>query len=443
MKGIRAYFVFLLSLFMFLQPVTVQAAYIDSDYNVHLKPGKYEKLGVLWGTVINPEEWIESGNYFYVFPGEQEQRKYITIRKIKPEAVQDGKLTIPKYIDGYRVLGLGEWDWYWFERRPPYISYTENAKKYACILDEPEIVKQIIVPEGVEYLGTGSLFGCSNLTQIDLPDSLVKIADLAFDGCANLEEIEFPPEVYVMDDAFHGYESISRMHLKKAVIYSDSYIDFNIAYHPWFQMGEQTELYIRKYKTDNFFLEAMPGYIKKLYVDKKLSKFQLERAYYRWDYDYSRPLDYNVSKLIMNGKDTTLKLSEHVKKPSLLYENDYDNSGVKGLYTVKGAKSIKEARKYKVPYCWKTAGKIKEVKAKKKGDAYWVSWEKIKTSVHKCVYKVKREKWDITTSPVQTIYKIYGKKKKSGSYHFIKTTKKKSISSGYKYIKVVPLKEWD
>lgn len=46
-------------------------------------------------------------------------------------------------------------------------------------------------------------------------------------------------------------------------------------------------------------------------------------------------------------------------------------------------------------------------------------------------------------SPVQTVYKVYGKKKKKGSYRLFMTTKKKNIQSKYKYIKAAAVKEWD
>lgn len=44
---------------------------------------------------------------------------------------------------------------------------------------------------------------------------------------------------------------------------------------------------------------------------------------------------------------------------------------------------------------------------------------------------------------VQTKYKVYGCEKKSGKYRILCTTTKNTVQSKYKYIKAVPVKEWD
>lgn len=428
MKRIQEGIIFILLSAIWLQPITMRAAQWDG---YDLKQGKYERIDKLEKESYgSQDEWIQSGNFYYEFL--DTQKEYITIRKIKSKAVKNGKLIIPEKIDGHSVLGIGVWNWFW--------EKALGLDGFFCVLDDPNTVRKIVLPKGLEYLGNNSFQGCQELTHIALPDSLVIIADSAFFGCVNIEEMEFPPGVYVPSGVF-GSSYAMTFHPRKAVIYSDSLMGYMDS---WFLPGDETELHIRRNKKDSYFLRPLPGYIKKLYVDKTLSKFQFELAYD----ENSNLLNYNIKKLIMNGKETELKLPKDVNKlPVPLLSNVYQNSAVKGLYTVKGAKAIKEVRKYKIPYYWKTAGKAKKVKAGKTNGRYAADWGKVKTILHKNEYKFSKKKsswnWKKTKTPVKTIYKVYGKKKKNGSYKFIRETKKTTIKSKYKYIKAVPVKAWD
>lgn len=424
MKRIQESIIFILLSAIWLQPITMRAAQWDG---YDLKQGKYERIDKLEKESYgSQDEWIQSGNFYYEFL--DTQKEYITIRKIKSKAVKNGKLIIPEKIDGHSVLGIGVWNWFW--------EKALGLDGFFCVLDDPNTVRKIVLPKGLEYLGNNSFQGCQELTHIALPDSLVIIADSAFFGCVNIEEMEFPPGVYVPSGVF-GSSYAMTFHPRKAVIYSDSLMgDMD----SWFLPGDKTELHIRRHKKDSYFLRPLPGYIKKLYVDKALLKFQFELAYD----ENSNLLDYDIKKLIMNGKETELKLPKDVNElPVPLHFNYYWNSAVKGLYTVKGAKAIKEVRKYKIPYYWKTAGKAKKVKGKKKDGVYLANWKKIKTTACKHFFSMGKDRWTITKTPVKTVYKVYGKTKKNGSYKFIRKTKKTTIKSKYRYIKAAALKAWE
>lgn len=419
MKKVKKIIIWILSLSISIQSFTVQAFYGDEKKS--LKPGIYQNFDNLDDLSSSQEEWIQSGAYFYEFI--DSQKRYIIIRKIKSEAIQpDGTLKIPSEIAGCKVL---------------WIRGDEKAA-----VETPSPIRKLILPEGLEVLGKYSFYGCRNLVKISLPESLARIHMFALEGCVKLKRLLFPQGIYVNRYAFG--ESIT-CYPKKMILYSNSIISFDSLSGILFPAGAQTELDIRYYKKTNYCYKIQ-GYINRLRVDKKLSKLQLEMGYHRVDDSAPSILDYDVKKLIINGKNTKLKLSENVGGELLQYINDSWNwnwnSAVKGLYTVKGAKAIKEARKYKIPYCWKTAGKTKKVKAKKKDGVYLANWKKGKTTVCKHFFSTGKDKWKIKKTSVKTVYKVYGKKK-DGSYKFIKTTKKRSIKSGYKYIKAVPVKEWD
>lgn len=61
------------------------------------------------------------------------------------------------------------------------------------------------VPEGVQTIGLGAVYGASNLGEVNLPHSLVTIAPEAFDFCTGLTSISLPENVKTIDAfAFTG-----------------------------------------------------------------------------------------------------------------------------------------------------------------------------------------------------------------------------------------------
>lgn len=426
MKKLKTFFTFVLVLSIFLQPMPAHAATIF-DGRVYLKPSIYEWLEdyrIQRDTIGSPEEWMKTGHYYYELI--DRLHNYITIRKIEPGAVQNGRLAIPEWIDNYRVLGVGM-----LERPPVSFEWPD-----VCVMDNMETVEEIVLPERVEIIGEGAFYGCTNLKKISMPKSLVKVGSASLYGCTELKNIEFPEGVYVEKGAFNG-KGDSFCNPQKVVLYSDCVIELGLHSKFRFPKTEQTELYILRHEKDIFHLEFIPGYIDKAYVDKKLSEFRITVPVD----EYDKVMDYCVTNLIMNGKNTKFTFVGGL-------EDLMEMCPVKKLYTVKGAKSIKEAKRFRIPCYWKTVGKAQKVKAKKKNKLYKASWKKIKTTINKyeCFdfnLDPKKDKWITKQRPAETLYKVYGKKKKNGNYKLIQTTKKRSITSKYPYIKAVAVKEWD
>lgn len=429
---------------VFLQPYSVVRASIDAEKAKLFEPGVWKTLDNLEGTSSNPEDWIESGNYCYEFL--DSQKKYITIRDFCGILSSDGVLTIPKKIDGHKVLGVGTWPTK-VNSSPKDYKHVRSKWGEKMIMEERPFIRELVLPDGLEFLGSNSFSQCSNMKKIRLPKSLVVIADGALAGATSLEEIKFPQSVYVDPAAFgyayggFGSASTSRDCCPlKMTLYSNSVIKFDALSYIGFPKGKKTELDIRYYKNPYYYY-ALQGYITKLRVDKRILDFQLEMGFAVWDTDTPPMLDFCVTELILNGKKTRLKLSKHVNDMPDEH-SDVWKGGVRGLYTVKGAKSIKEARKYKVPYYWKETGKAKEVKAKKVRGGYKASWKKIRTII--CEHYFRPGKgWRTNEPSKKTVYKVYGKKKKNGSYKFIRKTKKTTVKSKYRYIKAAALKTWE
>ncbi len=50
-------------------------------------------------------------------------------------------------------------------------------------------IKDLVIPEGVEYISRYSFFGCTGLTSVTFPKSLKVVGSRAFEGCTNLKKV--------------------------------------------------------------------------------------------------------------------------------------------------------------------------------------------------------------------------------------------------------------
>ena len=140
-----------------------------------------------------------------------------------------------------------------------------------------------------------------------------------------------------------------------------------------------------------------------------------------------------VEKLYVNGRDTKVEANES-RGHAVLGKVSFGE-----IFTVENAKAISFAKKQKITYHIKKAGKVKKTVCKKKAGKYLYTWKKVKTAVYTFKYN---KKWKKNTKEVPTVYKVYGKKTKNGRYQFLAITKAKRYTTECKYIKVVTEKEW-
>jgi hypothetical protein len=75
---------------------------------------------------------------------------------------------------------------------------------------EKSSVKEVIISEGVEYIGLSSFEGCLSLNRVVLPDSLTTIGTSAFKNCKALSEIVIPKGVEKINNgAFDGCDALT------------------------------------------------------------------------------------------------------------------------------------------------------------------------------------------------------------------------------------------
>lgn len=80
------------------------------------------------------------------------------------------RVTVPEEVDGYQVVGLEG-------------TFEQNQK-----------VEEVLLPQGIEFLGANTFSRCRQLKSIELPEGLIKVGDNCF-SYTKLNSIEFPASV--------------------------------------------------------------------------------------------------------------------------------------------------------------------------------------------------------------------------------------------------------
>ncbi len=82
-----------------------------------------------------------------------------------------------------------------------------------AVIDTPwfsssELVKKVVINDGVKSIGDNSFYHFENLTAVKIPDSVKEIGESAFSNCYSITEITIPNGVVSIDDfAFFGCKS--------------------------------------------------------------------------------------------------------------------------------------------------------------------------------------------------------------------------------------------
>ena len=86
--------------------------------------------------------------------------------------------------------------------------------------DGCEHLTEVVLPEGLEYIGVDAFMNCGDLTKINIPDSVKIIERSAFEGCCSLRELHLPSGLDGIDDnTFFGCESLEELVLPDPIEY--------------------------------------------------------------------------------------------------------------------------------------------------------------------------------------------------------------------------------
>ena len=80
------------------------------------------------------------------------------------------------------------------------------------------MIKCLIIEPGVANIGDNAFGSCTNLTSVEIPDSVTIIGDCAFYNCSSLASIAIPNSVTsICDGAFHGCSSLTSVEIPDSV----------------------------------------------------------------------------------------------------------------------------------------------------------------------------------------------------------------------------------
>ena len=84
--------------------------------------------------------------------------------------------------------------------------------------DSGNIVKTVIIQDGVTSIGRNAFCGCGGLTSIKIPDGITSVGDFTFANCSSLESVDIPGTVTEIGEAaFYGCSSLTSVSIPNRV----------------------------------------------------------------------------------------------------------------------------------------------------------------------------------------------------------------------------------
>ncbi len=338
---------------------------------------------------IDQSKWITSGIYQYeILNTDMKTATLWQINSSQPN------IEIPKTIDGYTIIRVGGIDDEW--------DYHNVMGKYSSTL------KRLTIPNTVMNIGPLAFGGCENLERVDFPKKgNLFIGRWAFEDCSKLVNVT----LYSANLGGGSFRS-----KKKRVELTNVELGCDDGDGPGYNFKTPDVIVLNGNSICSICDFRGKQCVKEIYLnDEAHLRFCSERVFI------------SVNKLFVNGTSASFS-GEEIRAHN--------------IYTIPSAKAIKAARKAHVTYHVKSTGSMKKVTRKKKGKKYRYSWKPVKTTIKTYKYKGKKKGWKCTKKKAATQYNVYAKKKRLDNFQLIKTTKKKQLTTSYKYVKVKPVKIW-
>ena len=103
-------------------------------------------------------------------------------------------------------------------------NLTTIPAMFSSLNSSEVALKEIIMPETVQTIGSNAFLNCKNLSAITLSDNLTSIEDRAFYGCTNLTTIEIPSSCKSIGYyAFDSCNSLTELIIPEGVTYLSQY----------------------------------------------------------------------------------------------------------------------------------------------------------------------------------------------------------------------------
>ena len=129
----------------------------------------------------------------------------------------DTQIFIPSTYNGYPVKKIGDRA---FENctEITYVNIPDSVTTIGgSVFSGCSALKEIIIPNSVTEIGEWTFANCTSIETIDLPDNLTTISGYLFEKCTGLKTIVIPDNVTYVGYSFYGCTSLETVTLGKSV----------------------------------------------------------------------------------------------------------------------------------------------------------------------------------------------------------------------------------
>ena len=247
----------------------------------------------------------------------------------------DIEVDVPSKIDGKPVTSIGNYAFYTCQNLTN-ITIPDSVIKigdyaFSCCFN----LKNITIPDSVTSIGISAFYDCDSLTNISIPDSVTSIRKNTFKNCKNLINITIPNSVKNIEE--YAFESCSS--LKNIIIPSSV---TNIGTCAFYDCEILTSIKVYKYN--------------KNYVDEDGVLFNKDKSVLvRYPQGKSRELSYKIPDTVKRIGDYAFSCASHLTNISI--PNSVTNIGVNAfdhcvcLQSIKIPNSVTTIKEYTFSYC--------------------------------------------------------------------------------------------
>ncbi len=180
--------------------------------------GLEEEEGTLSGRIVSIED-------YFTYPDPFPEKGILIIDKRKAGRIKDpyqyGKLLIGNTGDIY-ISGLKN-EYEFPGKKEIFIPKTIEGGTVTEISGTDSFsrnIKKVILPEGVNCIGSSEFKGCSVLEEIVLPDSIKKIRAHCFESCRQLTKIRLPEGIAEIGEFTFAYcRNLKKVYIPDSVKY--------------------------------------------------------------------------------------------------------------------------------------------------------------------------------------------------------------------------------
>ena len=137
-----------------------------------------------------------------------------------------------------------------------YAPQKPSGKLYLGTVEKNELITDLVVPEGTEYVASWAFCHLPSLTSVSIPSSVKYLGGGTFRGCTNIEEIVLPEGLEQFGyHEFRGCTKLTKLTIPSTVtkIDSEAFVDLPALADVWCK-ADPNKLYWRFYDSADFFM---------------------------------------------------------------------------------------------------------------------------------------------------------------------------------------------